>query len=526
MDDIFTFFAVSYQVLAFNKWYLNILLFVMPVITTLLGIERNRLYFESGDKSNFLLFICLMCDFLNIIIQPMVLWFKPRMLYNDILCKMKESHTYCGCQLPDEKKYEDLMRDTEKVRDFVFLFPIIWITVTGLGINIIRMDIDNGNNLFDPRWIIFISCLFCLIIMTYYTDETLYCSTKPSVKKIRNIDDKELSCIKLALGGDFDLEYENTKKMKQYYQQCCQKVIICFLNFIITYVSLSTYSVNSIINFTSVTMMVGILSDNIKSYKYYKFMEEFLDLYNLMTMNKYHSYDVITKTPKIDELRLVDINYGYKKCLSQPVPNDNIKIRNMSYTFTTGNIYCLMSPNGTGKSSLLKALTYNLVGGDIFFGEISRKRFSFEMLHRSIFHLKQASEYCAHFSHIEVKEIGNPFPELALKLQLGELFEKSFSEMSGGEKQRILIYYALISPAPIVLLDETFSEISCGSDGSQGLRQIILDAIIEFNKRNPKIIIIVGHGVFESIKIKKQDVHLLTLRNTREKTYFEHFKND
>ena len=59
------------------------------------------------------------------------------------------------------------------------------------------------------------------------------------------------------------------------------------------------------------------------------------------------------------------------------------------------------------------------------------------------------------------------------------------------------LYLALTSNTTIVLLDEILSEISV----VDGLRLRVINTILNWSNKSSKLIIIVGHGVFDNIDI-------------------------
>jgi ABC-type Mn2+/Zn2+ transport system ATPase subunit len=94
-------------------------------------------------------------------------------------------------------------------------------------------------------------------------------------------------------------------------------------------------------------------------------------------------------------------------------------------------------------------------------------------------------------------------------------------EMSGGQKKRMLMYIVLTSEAPIILLDEIFSELSTENtpdipEGGGWLTRAI-QTISEWPGRDKKIMIIVGHGLLELIP-NNNNIIKLRLENTEKRT--------
>ena len=235
-----------------------------------------------------------------------------------------------------------------------------------------------------------------------------------------------------------------------------------------------------------------------------------------------------------DSVKLDNITFGYY--------NDSIYnkvISNLSYTFTKGNLYYLESPNGIGKSTLLKSFTHNIENGNIYFDNINRNDLSFNVLHQTIFHMFQSSEFTPTFTKQEIQLLSNHSNRdtyLEERLGLKNLLDKDTIEMSGGQKKRIFLYMVLISNTQIILLDELFSELSTQEthevpEGGGWLRRVI-NTLVEWKNLNNKIIILVGHGsLLSKIKNnsnitsqKKNNIVKLILRNYYNKTILQSVK--
>ena len=117
-----------------------------------------------------------------------------------------------------------------------------------------------------------------------------------------------------------------------------------------------------------------------------------------------------------------------------------------------------------------------------------------------IFNLKQASEFCPHFKNEDIIARKDFDPYLIDGLMIAHLFSKTSEEMSGGEKQRMNLYLSLTSNTPIILLDEIFSEISVipTDTAPDGIRSRVINTICNWSDKKYKLIIIVGHGVFDN----------------------------
>ena len=142
----------------------------------------------------------------------------------------------------------------------------------------------------------------------------------------------------------------------------------------------------------------------------------------------------------------------------------------------------------------------------------------------SVFHLAQASEYMPKFTTEEINEYKGKDLWLEEQFGLKDLF-KDMVEMSGGQKKRILLYIALVSDSSIILLDETFSELSVEEtpdviEGGGWLGRTIR-TLENWNKRHTKIIIVVGHGLIAMFQNNKKTIKL-ELENNNGSTYLSH----
>lgn len=75
----------------------------------------------------------------------------------------------------------------------------------------------------------------------------------------------------------------------------------------------------------------------------------------------------------------------------------------------------------------------------------------------------------------------------AEQFQIEHLLKKNPYELSGGEKQRVVICRALINDPDIILADEPTGNL----DSKSG--KIVIDALTRINKENGKTIVMVTH---------------------------------
>ncbi len=166
------------------------------------------------------------------------------------------------------------------------------------------------------------------------------------------------------------------------------------------------------------------------------------------------------------EIRHLSVTLGSKKIL------DDIEL-----TLNRGEFTVLLGPNGTGKSTLLKALTgeLNTKGEFSLFGH-PRDQWSASLLAKHLGVLPQSSSLSFNFMAQEVIELGGigltmPNHQLAQVVQhnmrqtdVKHLADRSYPTLSGGEKQRVHLARVLTQleqsgDNKILLLDEPTSAL-------------------------------------------------------------------
>jgi iron complex transport system ATP-binding protein len=163
-------------------------------------------------------------------------------------------------------------------------------------------------------------------------------------------------------------------------------------------------------------------------------------------------------------LKNVCFKYGRQWC-----------IQDIGFELRKGEIIGIIGPNGSGKSTLLRIIDglLRIQKGEVLLGNKSIYRFKRGYIARQIAMVPQESIFRFPFSVFEVVLMGR-FPHLGHfpfekkeDLKIAEksmeltstldLATRSIHELSGGEKQRVLIARALTQRAQIILLDEPTS---------------------------------------------------------------------
>ena len=486
---------MSYHVIFKNDVIMSVVGLFIPMITTTIGMRKNELFndFKDDDDRTMLIMMFVVYEIMSFVIQDYFAWKQSYKISIRSKIAIRAAKIKCSVKIPGVNiaECDEINEHLYKINEFAVVPGMIWSTFVSFVITI------NGVESFTSKIVIAISSFTTLLMLICINDSSLYEREKYDHTKITNICDADLAHIRHSFGATIDYDHSFKRMYKQIRQGNIQKIVVCFLNFVIICVTLTATSKHYVLNFMSVTWLISRLADNIKGLQYYSFVKKYFDICECLARHEYKWSKCSVDKVDVSSVRLDNVSYGYLDNLQDCVPN--IKLKNLTYTFNTGSIYYIEAPNGVGKSTLLRTFTHNITGGDIFFGDTNRLNMSWDQLHSAVFHLVQASEFCPAFRKEDIDSRKDSDPYLAKGLCIVNLFGKSSSEMSGGEKQRMNIYLALTSNAPVVLLDEILSEISVipSNEHPNGLRATVISAILDWSNRVNKLIIIVGHGVFD-----------------------------
>ena len=158
-----------------------------------------------------------------------------------------------------------------------------------------------------------------------------------------------------------------------------------------------------------------------------------------------------------------------------------IKIENLSQpyglkgiqcTISTGKLVGIMGANGAGKSTLLKTLAgiLPITSGEIWFDNLKLSTMTAEQKSQQLAYLAQNTEIHWDLSVYDVIALGLPNPLNRAKEQekvrsisetfsVSHLLEKSFRQLSGGEKARVQLARCCIKNAPLLLADEPIAAL-------------------------------------------------------------------
>ena len=156
-------------------------------------------------------------------------------------------------------------------------------------------------------------------------------------------------------------------------------------------------------------------------------------------------------------------------------------IHGVSFTLQAGNILCLLGANGSGKTTLFKAILGLLpvTGGRICFENNDISRWSRRKVAQTFAYVPQAHTPPFAFTVRDVVLMGRSshldlfsspgrrdreiVEEALCSLNIAHLGPTRYTELSGGERQLVLIARALAQQAQVVVMDEPASNLDFGN---------------------------------------------------------------
>ena len=165
-------------------------------------------------------------------------------------------------------------------------------------------------------------------------------------------------------------------------------------------------------------------------------------------------------------------------------------IKNIQLSINTGDILCILGPNGVGKTTLFKTIQgfLPLHNGKIIINGQNISTISQKKLAHLLAYVPQTHETVFPFRVIDVVVMGRTAhlgifstpgkkdykicQEILEKLNIGHLTDKVYTEISGGEKQLALIARALVQKPQFLLMDEPTSNLDFGNQ-VKVLQQIV-----------------------------------------------------
>ncbi len=156
-------------------------------------------------------------------------------------------------------------------------------------------------------------------------------------------------------------------------------------------------------------------------------------------------------------------------------------LQNISFKISSGEFLCLLGPNGVGKTTLFKSILGFITtkSGEITIDGQDVKKWSKPRLAKVVGYVPQAHTAPFPYTVLDVVLMGRiphlgPFSspnrndikiaeESLSRLGISFLRDRIYTEISGGERQMVLIARALTQKPQILILDEPTSNLDYGN---------------------------------------------------------------
>ncbi len=199
--------------------------------------------------------------------------------------------------------------------------------------------------------------------------------------------------------------------------------------------------------------------------------------------------------------------------------NQQKVLDDISFDIKQGSFISILGPNGAGKSTLVNIISKVLknFSGEVEIDGNDIKDLSAKDLARMIAVVPQYTNPSFSFNVREVVMMGrHPYisrfgsegsddyeavEDVMEKTKIAGFAKRRFSELSGGEKQRVVLAQALAQGGPILLLDEPTSHLDIN------FQIEFMNLFLDLNRKEKKTII----GIFHDINISIQNSEMIML---------------
>lgn len=214
-------------------------------------------------------------------------------------------------------------------------------------------------------------------------------------------------------------------------------------------------------------------------------------------------------------IEIKDVSSGY---------DQSDVLKGVSLSISDNDFAVIMGPNGAGKSTLL----YTIIGylplrnGSILIKGIPLEKWHKKELAKVIALIPQETVMPFDYTVEEMVLMGR-YPwlelmqnwskqdeqivrEILIKLDLDKLSQRFYSQLSGGEKQRVLLARALAQQTEVILLDESLSQLDINHQVE------FMQLLSDINRKDGKCIILISHHINLAANVSS---HLIFLKEGR-----------
>ena len=182
-------------------------------------------------------------------------------------------------------------------------------------------------------------------------------------------------------------------------------------------------------------------------------------------------------------IELKNLTLGYDNC---------VVLKNINMTINEGDFICVVGPNGSGKSTLIKGILGLIkpIGGRVIYNNLKQNFIGYmpqetlvdKNFPASVFEIVLSGTLNnVNFYSKEEKDIAISNMKL---LCIEKLKNKNFCDLSGGERQKVLLARSLCATSKLLILDEPSNNLDSKS------KKDLYKTVLELNKKNITVIMI------------------------------------
>ena len=189
-------------------------------------------------------------------------------------------------------------------------------------------------------------------------------------------------------------------------------------------------------------------------------------------------------------------------------------IKNLSLTINKGEYIYVIGENGVGKSTLIKGLigTLKPIKGSIKFDENFKKNdigyipqlnTSMKNFPASVLEIVLSGTINSNVFSVFYKKSEKELTKKVLKeLNIYDLKDKCFKELSGGQQRKVLLARAMTSTSKILIMDEPVTGLDPKATSN------FYELIKKLNKENNITVIVVSHDIKSAAKYADKILHI------------------
>lgn len=190
-------------------------------------------------------------------------------------------------------------------------------------------------------------------------------------------------------------------------------------------------------------------------------------------------------------IELKNLTLGYDK---------KVVLKNINLEIEENDFICIVGPNGSGKSTLVKGILGLIkpMKGKVIYNGLKKNFIGYMPQETKVDSNFPASVFEIVLSGTLNKKRFNPFYtkeekenvlDILKLLKIDRLKNKSFQDLSGGQRQKVLLARSLVATSKLLILDEPSNNLDMKS------KEELYNTIIDLNKNRGITVLMITHDL-------------------------------